>query len=137
MGTPSPPNEVILGCARCFGIGGPLGLVQPRYIDLAISGCRPAPFASQPGALLGNGKYRLETAGNCVYRLVTDTFITFVDWSPTVTRISFASGLWTPTTFITQPGVLCQTHVLGNTFDFAFRVSVDGVADISWPTEGL
>lgn len=137
MGTPTPDNEPVVGCALCFGNGGVLGEVQPKYITVTISGTRPAPQASFPGALSGNGAYRLQHEGACFYRLTTSEFSIFWDWSGTVTRVVFQSTIWVPTTFISLPGDLCLRSVTGNTFQFANRVSVDGVAKVTWSTDGL
>ena len=137
MGTPTPDNEPTSGCALCFGNGGVLGEVQPKYITVTISGTRPAPEAGTPGALSGNDSYRLQHEGACFYRLTTSEFTIFLDWSATVTRIVFQSTVFAPTTFISSPGDLCLRSVAGNSFNFANRVSVGGVAKITWSTDGL
>ena len=137
MGTPTTENEPTTGCARCFGAGGVLGLVQPKYVTITISGCRPGPEAGTPGALLGNGTYRLQQEIACVYRLTTSEFQILLDWSATVSRVIFQSTVFAATSFISLPGDLCLRSITGNSFQFAFRVSVGGVAKITWSTDGL
>lgn len=137
MGTPTPPNEPASGCALCFGVGFLLGEVQPKYVDVTISGCTAGGAINEQGGRLANGKYRLQHVTACVYRLNTFEFQVTLDWAVTRTRVFFILLGIEPTNFISLPGDICATSITGNAISTATKASIGGVAKITWSTEGL
>lgn len=137
MGTPTPPNEPTGGCALCFGNGAPLGEVQPKYIDVTISGCRPAFLIDDAAGVSANGSYRLQHSESCLYEFNDSFQLVRVDWSVIRSRVFHIILGIGPTTFFSVVGTLCRTTIQGNNFSFLSRAWVDGVAKITWSTEGL
>lgn len=137
MGTPSPPNSEVFGCGLCFGAGSPLGAVQPRYVDIRITGCVAGGAINEQGGRLANGIFRLQHVLNCVYRLNTPDFQVTLDWAATRTRVFFILLGIEPTNFISPVGDLCSTVIEGNSISTATKASILGKAFITWPLEGL
>ena len=137
MGTPTPDNEPARGCALCFGNGGVLGAIQPKYLTVTISGCTAGGAINEQGGRLANGIYRLQHVTQCVYRLNTLDFGVTLDWANTATRVFFILLGIEPTNFISLPGDLCATSIPGNSLSTAFKASIGGVAKITWSLEGL
>lgn len=137
MGTPALSNEPASGCPLCFGSGGVIGGVQPRYVTVTISNCRAGGAINQYGGHLANGIYRLEHVTSCAYRLTTAIAMVTLDWTIVRSRVwHIISGI-TPASFFSPVGVLCADFMEGNSFDFPVKASVDGEARVSWDLEGL
>lgn len=137
MGTPTPDNESAVGCARCFGDGSIIGGVQPRYINVLISGCRPAFLIDDANGVTANGSYRLQHKQSCLYEFNDGDQLVRLDWSAVASRVFHIILGISPTSFFTDPGILCATSIEGNEFGFLSKAWIGGRAKISWSEDGL
>ena len=137
MGTPTPDNEPASGCALCFGNGGALGEVQPKYVTVTITGTRPAFLVDDAQGVDANGKYRLQHKESCLYEFNDGAQLVRLDWSIVRTRVFHIVLGVSPTTFFSEIGVLCVTTIQGNLNSFLSKAWIAGKAVITWSTEGL
>lgn len=137
MGTKTPWNEEASGCALCFGSGKPLGPVQPRYVQVRITGMRAGGSLGADDSIIPNGRYRLQHVEDCVYRLTTDQLQVTLDWAATRTRVFVRQLGVFDSTFFSDVGVLCAVSIDGNSINFKDLAAADGKAIITWSEDGL
>lgn len=137
MGTPLPDNEPTTGCALCFGSGGVLGEVQPRYVNLFFSDVAPGKAIDQANAFIPHGRFRLTHRFDCLYLHRGATFDIRLDWAATRTRVFLESSGFFDSTWFSAVGVLCATSIIGNSENEKDRMAIDGLVTISWSQDGL
>ena len=137
MGTPGPPNTPAFGCARCFGDGGIIGGVQPRYVDLTFSGVQPGPGIDDAFGPLANGRERLIHTTGCTYQIRHFDYQVLLSWTSASTLVRWLDGSSALHFRSFTPSDLCMTSVQNAVTFGPFIQAFGGSCKITWPLEGL
>jgi len=137
MGTPALPNEPTTGCALCFGSGAPLGLVQPKYLDVKFDGVQAGDAFNPVQDRLPNGSWRCQHVSICLYEYRDADFYVRCNFGPTRTNVGFQMFGGELDTWLGVVGAPCQVSGLESGLSPIGKKAYLGNASVSWPLGGL
>jgi len=137
MGTPLDENVPANSCPLCFGASGPLGLVQPTYIDVRIFDVVPGPNADLLVNGLPNGTWRLKLTNGCLYEYFTADQQVTVQWTVNNTLVRHRDSSSIITFNAAANSIICGTALDSQITASAFSACYGGSAEITWPLGGL
>jgi len=138
MGTPLPPNEPGIACPLCFGAGGPLGPVPPKFVWLNFRDVKPGPdpLGVRQG-IIPSGSWYLKCTDSCLYELNLPLWHITLLWgaSSTLVRWRDASNALLFNTIF--PSATCARFVYSAVQYSPTVVAYGGSCQITWSKEGL
>lgn len=137
MGTPLPPNEPRDTCPLCFGAGGIIGGVQPRWVWLDFIGILPGPRAGEQTGPWPTGKWLLEYQDGCHYRVQWPHHYIELVWGASSTTIQWVDQ---SSTLLFNSGILtgaCEVEVESQIGLGLTTIAYGGICRITWSSKGL